>query len=333
MSTTRTATAAGSHKWEFKARFRRRAFGWRSQPAIQRIKQAASEIKKIARRDPVLAAEGAVLFLERVSPAIENVDSSSGAIGTAVNRAIDALVPIIAEAQADSTVRDAWLERLWEAHADDQIPYIERLADHWGELCGSNEVASLWADRLLGVTRMALSPDKNLRGYFHGTTACLSALYRAERYDEAVVALKSLPAGAREDTDVLVLLAVALTNRGDADEAERVCARILAADEFHAGAYYLQALCREHMGERQAAIRAGEIAAYLDPTFAMPHLHLGLVHRRTGDAEQARRALKRARALLPQEDVGRILLFGGGFSRDALIRLCDVELAAQEEHP
>ncbi len=33
---------------------------------------------------------------------------------------------------------------------------------------------------------MALSPDRSRRGYYHGTAACLSALYRAERYDEVV---------------------------------------------------------------------------------------------------------------------------------------------------
>ena len=58
----------------------------------------------------MLAAEGAVLFLENVSPAIENVDSSSGAIGSAVNNAISALVPISAEASADEEVRARWLE-------------------------------------------------------------------------------------------------------------------------------------------------------------------------------------------------------------------------------
>ncbi|MHB8508959.1 MAG: hypothetical protein ACYDGR_09990 [Candidatus Dormibacteria bacterium] len=42
-----------------------------------------------------LAADGAVALLERISPALEQVDSSSGAIGTAVNNAIDELVPII----------------------------------------------------------------------------------------------------------------------------------------------------------------------------------------------------------------------------------------------
>ena len=30
------------------------------------------------------------------------------------------------------------------------------------------------------------SPDKNLHGYFHGTSACLSALFAARRYDELI---------------------------------------------------------------------------------------------------------------------------------------------------
>jgi len=81
---------AEKHKWEFAARFRRGAFGWRSRPAVKRVKEAVSEIKKVARRDPVLATEGAVRFLEKVSPALEHVESSSGAIGSAVNKAIEA---------------------------------------------------------------------------------------------------------------------------------------------------------------------------------------------------------------------------------------------------
>lgn len=178
-----------AYKWTFKARFRRHAFGWRSKPAIQRVKQAVSEIKSIARVNPVLGAEGAVTFLERVSPALERVDSSSGAIGTAVNNAITVLVPVIAKAPAEVKTRRAWLERLFEAHAADGIPYIELLADYWGELCGSKDLASDWGDQLLAITRQALSPDKALRGHFHGTSACLSALYRAERYDEIVTLL------------------------------------------------------------------------------------------------------------------------------------------------
>jgi hypothetical protein len=178
--------SAGAYKWEFKPRFRRHAFGWRSQPAIGRIKQAQAEIRKVARKDPVLAAEGAVSLIERLSPAIEQVDSSSGAIGTAVNHALVDLIPMIAGAPVEASVRDAWLERLWAAHEADEMPYIEAMGDYWGDLCASAEVASSWADRLTGITRLALSPDPNLRGYFHGTSACLSALYRAERYQELI---------------------------------------------------------------------------------------------------------------------------------------------------
>lgn len=174
------------HRWEFEAGFRRHAFGWRSQPAIQRIRQAVGEIKRVTRRDPVLAADGAVTLLERLSPALERVDGSSGAVGTAVNHAIVELVPVISGAPADAAQRARWLERLWAAHHADQMPYIEQLGDFWGELCASNEVASAWADRLLGATRLALSPDPGVGGFFHGTSACLSALYRSERYQEIV---------------------------------------------------------------------------------------------------------------------------------------------------
>jgi hypothetical protein len=176
----------GGHSWRFKARFRRHAFGWKSRPAITRLQEALTEIKLVSRIDPIRGAEGAIALLERISPALENVDSSSGAIGTAVNHTIAELVPVIVAAPADTSTRAAWLDRLFDAHGADQIPYIERLADHWGELCGTAQVASAWADRLVGVTRLALSPDKTVRGYFHGTSACLSALFAAVRYDELI---------------------------------------------------------------------------------------------------------------------------------------------------
>ncbi|MBD3334194.1 MAG: hypothetical protein GF355_01650 [Candidatus Eisenbacteria bacterium] len=181
------------HKWVFRARFRRHAFGWRSQPAIKRIKEAVSEIKKVARKDQVLAAEGAVLFLQKLSPALEHIDSSSGAIGTAVNNAIGTLVPIIAEAPADAKTREKWLERLWDAYQEDDIPYIELLGDSWGQLCASSEVASRWADRLIWTCKMAWSPDPNMRGFFKGTTNCLSALLTAGRYGEILELLEMAP--------------------------------------------------------------------------------------------------------------------------------------------
>jgi tetratricopeptide (TPR) repeat protein len=193
MTAKQKAPMAATHKWEFKARFRRGAFGWKSQPAITRIKQAVTEIKKVAKKEPLLAAEGAVVFLERVSPALERVDSSSGSIGSALNNAIAELVRIIANAPADGKTREAWLERLFEAYQDDGVPYIEWLGDHWGTLCASKEVASAWADRLIETVKLAWSPEPSLRGFFKGTTNCLSALIVAERYDDVLALLELAP--------------------------------------------------------------------------------------------------------------------------------------------
>ncbi len=189
LAAARSAKAAG-HAWAFRARFRRDAFGWKSQPAITRLREAVAEIKKVAKKEALVAAEGAVLFLERVSPALSHVDGSSGAIGSAVNHAIAELSALIAAAPANLATRDAWLERLYEAHQNDEIPYIESLADHWGELCGTKELASRWADRLVGITSNALSPDPKMRGHYHGTTMCLTALFRAERFDELLTLLE-----------------------------------------------------------------------------------------------------------------------------------------------
>jgi hypothetical protein len=176
---------ASAHKWQFPTRIRPNAFTWKSSRlAVQRIKEALAEIGSIARRYPVHAAEGAVRLIERLSPALEHVDSSSGALGSAVNGAIEALVPVIAAAPAATRVREKWLERLYEAHELDGVPYIEILTDYWGDLCVTKELASAWADRLLEITRLALSPDKSLRGHYHGTTACLDGLLRAERFEE-----------------------------------------------------------------------------------------------------------------------------------------------------
>ncbi len=134
-----------------------------------------------------------MLFLEKISPALEQVDSSSGAIGTAVNHAIEACAKIIAEAPVDDRTRDRWLDRLWEAHQNDEVPYVERLADYWGELCASCDRASAWADRLIGTVEAAWSPHQNPGGYFHGTIACLSALCHAGRHEELLALLDKAP--------------------------------------------------------------------------------------------------------------------------------------------
>jgi hypothetical protein len=90
-------------------------------------------------------------------------------------------------------MRDGWLARLWEAHGNDEIPYIERLGDFWGDLCVSPETASAWADRLIPLIETAWSSDPERHGFFHGTMACFSALLRASRHEEILALLRKTP--------------------------------------------------------------------------------------------------------------------------------------------
>jgi chemotaxis protein methyltransferase CheR len=158
-------------------------------------------------------------------------------------------------------------------------------------------------------------------------------LLRQERFGEAHALLADLPAGSEKDADVLLLRAVLLTHGGDLAQAEVLCRDVIALDEMSAGAHYLTALCREDAGDRGAAADHDRIAAYLDPTFAMPRLHLGLLARRAGDHQAARRELGEAMTLLEREDASRLLLYGGGFGRPGLAALCRAELRACGETP
>jgi hypothetical protein len=121
--------------------------------------------------------------MEKIWPALEHVDSSSGALGSAVNKTLDDLIPIIVNAPADEKARSNWLDRLWQAMGDDGVDYLSPVGDRWGELCGFLEVASRWADELMSTLRSCWS-DPNPGGYFHGATACLSCLLKTGRYEE-----------------------------------------------------------------------------------------------------------------------------------------------------
>jgi chemotaxis protein methyltransferase CheR len=148
-------------------------------------------------------------------------------------------------------------------------------------------------------------------------------MMRQERFAEA---LDALPAETITSPDGQLLRAVVLANAGRLAEAEAACEMLLKGDELNAGAHYVVALCREHAGDWRGAGGHDQAAIYLDPSFAMPHLHMGLLARRANDFVSARRELHQATLLLEREDASRILLFGGGFSREALVELCQREL-------
>ena len=212
---------AAKHTWTFKARLRAHAFGWNgSHLACQRLEEAVKEIKSAAKTDAVLAGDGFVTLAERIWPAFEGVDTSSGALGGAVYRAQNELLPIAIEAPADPATRGKWLDRLWQAIEDDGVDYLSPVEERWGELCQSREVASAWADRLVGMLRASLS-DTRPGSYCHGTSVCLSSLLAAERHEELteVLALQRFPFWPYRKFGMQALL-----SQGRTDEALRAYA-------------------------------------------------------------------------------------------------------------
>lgn len=174
---------ADKHKWEFKARFRRHAYGWKgTAPASKRLREATREIKKVAKKDPVLAADGSVGLMERLWPALQDIDTSSGYLGDAVFSALDKLIPILVDAPADIDVRRAWLERLYEAVQEDGVSYLDPAEERWGEICVFPELQNEWADRVIPLLRLCWSDESP--GFARGSDICLSCLLEAGRYSE-----------------------------------------------------------------------------------------------------------------------------------------------------
>ena len=172
------------HKWQFKARFRKGAYGWRGTSlAAKRLREAVSEIKKAVKSDPVVAVDGAISLMERLWPALEHIDGSSGALGNAVHKTLVDLIPILVEAPADERIRRDWLERLYKAVQEDGVQYLNPVEEKWGKICKFKSLMNEWADRLLPGLKENWA-NKEYAGYFVGTDICLSCLLEAGRFDE-----------------------------------------------------------------------------------------------------------------------------------------------------
>jgi chemotaxis protein methyltransferase CheR len=156
-------------------------------------------------------------------------------------------------------------------------------------------------------------------------------LLRRERFTEALALMDEDTGPAGGDPEALLLRAALLTHSGRLSAAEKACRHLLDIDNRSAGAHVLLAMCREGEHDLAAAADHCRTAISFDPEFAMPHVHLGRLAGRMGDSGTARRQYAQSARLLPAETGRRILLFGGGFDREALISLCRTQGSAAGE--
>lgn len=170
----------------------------------------------------------------------------------------------------------------------------------------------------------------------HGDAAALDeaiSLFRAERFHEALDVLEREPLRASPRVEATLLRATILVNQGKLQAAEAACREVLAREPRSPSAEYLLALCRAQAGDTRAAMQHHLRAIQIDPAFAMSHMQLGMLARRSGDLAAASASLRAALTLLEREDSRRLDLLSGGFSRGALIELSRTELAACREAP
>ena len=182
--------------------------------------------------------------------------------------AVSALVEVIVAAPADSSTRAAWLERLFGALEADKTPWIESLGDEWGRLCSSPNLASQWADVLLPETQRALASTRDNWFFFDGTTACLSALHAAGRFDELIAlfptprfwsfarwaALALLAQGKK--TEALRFAEECRNSPGDDFEIDRFCEDVLLSSGLVDEAYARYGIRSQRSGTYLAWFRA-----------------------------------------------------------------------------
>lgn len=230
------------YKWAFKAGMRARGFGWRgSSKAAARLKSATSEIKTVRRKDPVAAAEGAVALAERIWPAFEHIDTSSGALGSSVYRTLEQLLPILIDAPADESTRAKWLERLRDAIMDDGVEYLSPIADRFGEIAAFPTLMHAHADRDLDLIRMVWSDHASF-GHVPTATLTLSCLLEAGRYQELSELLELRKTRMWHHQKYA---AAALVRQGKAEEALALASGLLEADRSPWGSHDIQRFCED----------------------------------------------------------------------------------------
>jgi hypothetical protein len=229
-----------THKWTFKPGMRAGVYRWNSSAkAIARLKSASVEIRAVARTHPITASAGVIALAQRIWPAFEHIDTSSGALGNAVGRTLEGLLPILIDAPADEKTRAKWLEQLRDAIMDDGVDYLLPIADHFGQIASFPALMNLHAERDLDMIKTAWSDHDS---YSHVTTATLtlSCLLEVGRYDALLALLE------RQKTLIWFydkFGAEALLRQGRKDEALVYAEALLKDDRRQWGHFEITQFC------------------------------------------------------------------------------------------
>lgn len=214
-------------------------------------------------------------------------------------------------ARARKPATQPWAQPLARAELSQTVSLAENTA--WVDAVkeSSSKISSLIGNAVDGT--VARKPSTYDQAF---------ALFRQERFTEALAAFDS---AYEPSPETQLLHAILLVTLGRSSEAQAVCRKLLEYDDLNAQPHYVLALSLEHLGKDLEALEHDRAAIYLDPSFAMPFFHMGIILKRHGDLRAALNYFRQAEALFKDEDPSRLLLFGGGFVREQLLEIARLE--------
>jgi hypothetical protein len=150
------------------------------------------------------------------------------------------------------------------------VGYLDVLGERWGEVCGSPQIASEWADDLLPIVRRTWEKsDQGISSFFRGTTSCLSCLLVAGRHQELLDLIESAPYISWYYRKYGVQALVAIGKKGEAIKyakascglndnptaIDQTCEEILLSSGLYEEAYQQYGLTVNRGGTKLATFR------------------------------------------------------------------------------
>lgn len=159
----------------------------------------------------------------------------------------------------------------------------------------------------------------------------VEALYRSGKYREAADALCIRAQRTSLSPRELLFGARCYANLGDLGRARSWCEQAIGEDKLAPGAHYLLATILMEQGCGHEAADALRRALYLQPGFVLAHWTMGHLAHRRGEASEARRHWRNARALLSGLPALEVLPESDGLTAGRLLELMDLATTAVAE--
>jgi len=113
-------------------------------------------------------------------------------------------------------------------------------------------------------------------------------------YDNSVLILTDLLMADKNNSQYMALLARCYANLKQTDTAHLWCEKAIQTDTFNPTYYYLLASIQQEQGNIDLSIKSLNQTLYIEPSFVMAHMALGMIRRKQGRRQDFQKCIKNA---------------------------------------